>query len=68
MGSAILNCILRTRLDLGMLSSMSATGSCDDNAVVESFSEPFKVSSIGNEVFAGEDELKSLVFEYVEPF
>ncbi|MGK0239089.1 MAG: putative transposase [Candidatus Pelagisphaera sp.] len=53
---------------LGMLSSMSAKGNCYDNAAMESFYGRFKVSSIGNEVFADEDELKSVVFEYVEPF
>jgi len=53
---------------LGMLSSMSAKGNCYDNAAMESFFGRFKVSSIGNEVFADEDELKSVVFEYVEPF
>ncbi len=53
---------------LGMLSSMSAKGNCYDNAAMESFYGRFKVSSIGNEVFADEDELKSVVFEYIEPF
>ena len=53
---------------LGMLSSMSAKGNCYDNAAMESFYGRFKVSSIGNEVFADEDELKAVVFEYIEPY
>jgi len=53
---------------LGMLSSMSAKGNCYDNAAMESFYGRFKVSSVGNEVFADEDELKAVVFEYVEPY
>ena len=53
---------------LGMLSSMSAKGNCYDNAAMESFYGRFKVSSIGNEVFADEDELRAVVFDYVEPF
>jgi putative transposase len=53
---------------LGMLSSMSAKGNCYDNAAMESFYGRFKVSSIGNEVFADEDELKAVLFEYIEPY
>jgi transposase InsO family protein len=58
--------LLQTKL--GMLSSMSAKGNCYDNAAMESFYGRFKVSSVGNEVFAGQEELKAVVFEYVEPF
>ena len=53
---------------LGMLSSMSAKGNCYDNAAMESFYGRFKVSSVGNEIFADADELKAVVFEYIEPF
>ena len=53
---------------LGMLSSMSAKGNCYDNAAMESFYGRFKVSSIGNEVFADEDKLKAVVFEYIKPY
>ena len=53
---------------LGMFSSMSAKGNCYDNAAMKTFYGRFKISSIGNEVFTDEDEFKSVVFEYVEPF
>ena len=53
---------------LDMLSSMSAKSNCYDKAAMESFNGRFKESSIGNEVFDDEDELKAVVFKYVEPF
>jgi transposase InsO family protein len=51
-----------------MLSSMSAKGNCYDNAAMESFFGRFKVSTVRDEVYPGESSLRSVVFEYVEPF
>lgn len=55
-------------LSLSMLPSMSAKGNCYDNAAMESFFGRFKVSTVRGAVFAGESELRSTVFEYVEVF
>lgn len=53
---------------LGMLPSMSAKGNCYDNAAMESFFGRFKTSTVRGMTFAGESELRSTVFEYVEVF
>lgn len=53
---------------LGMTQSMSAKGNCYDNAAMESFYGRFKTSSVRGEVFASEEELRTLVFEYIELF
>ena len=53
---------------LGMTSSMSARGNCYDNAAMESFYGRFKTSTIRDRQFAGEAQLREVVFEYIEPF
>ena len=53
---------------LGMQSSMSARGNCYDNAAMESFYGRFKTSTIRNRVLADGEEVRAVVFEYIEPF
>ena len=48
--------------------SMSAKGNCYDNAAMESFYGRYKTSSVRDQVFAGEDQARSNVFEYIELF
>lgn len=54
--------------DYGMLSSMSAKGNCYDNAAMESFFGRFKVSTVRDEIYPDEATLRSVAFEYIEPF
>ena len=51
-----------------MKSSMSAKGNCYDNAAMESFYGRYKTSSVRKHVFAGEDEVRTNAFEYIERF
>jgi putative transposase len=53
---------------LGMQPSMSAKGNCYDNAAMESFFGRFKTSTIRDRVLADENEVRAVVFEYIEPF
>jgi len=53
---------------LGMTPSMSAKGNCYDNAAMESFFGRFKTSTIRDREFAREEELRAVVFAYIEPF
>jgi len=48
----------------GMIQSMSGKGNCYDNAAMESFYGRFKTGR----TFSDEGELRSLVFQYIEPF
>ena len=51
-----------------MKPSMSGKGNCYDNAAMESFYGRYKSSSVSNQVFAGEAELRAHVFDYIELF
>ena len=53
---------------LGMQSSMSARGNCYDNAAMESFFGRFKTSTIQDRILVDEDDVRAVVFEYIEPF
>ncbi|HVS63531.1 MAG TPA: IS3 family transposase, partial [Thermoanaerobaculia bacterium] len=52
---------------LGMTASMSRTGNCYDNAVVESFFDSLK-TEIGRELFDSREHARQEVFEYIEVF
>jgi putative transposase len=59
----------RELLDLhGMESSMSRTGNCYDNAVVESFWGKLKTEMVYHRRFATKEEARAAVFEYIEMF
>jgi putative transposase len=50
----------------GLLCSMSARGNCYDNACAESFFHSLKVEAIHGERFATREEMRQVVFEYIE--
>jgi putative transposase len=50
----------------GLLCSMSAKGSCYDNACAESFFHTLKVEAIHGERFATREHMRQTVFEYIE--
>ena len=52
---------------LGMVVSMSRTGNCYDNAVVESFFDSLK-TEIGDELFESRAHARRELFEYIEVF
>lgn len=54
--------------DNEMKSSMSAKGNCYDNAAMESFYGRFKTSTVKGEVFKNGEQLRAVVFEYIELF
>jgi putative transposase len=59
----------RELLDLnGMEASMSRTGNCYDNAVVESFWGKLKTEMVYHRRFATKEEARAAVFEYIEMF
>ena len=59
----------RQLLDLhGMIASMSRTGNCYDNAVVESFWGKLKTEMVYHRKFTTREEAKAAVFEYIEVF
>ena len=59
----------RELLDLhGMQASMSRTGNCYDNAVVESFWGKLKTEMVYHARFATREEARAAVFEYIEMF
>ena len=58
----------RALLDNGIQASMSRSGNCWDNAVIESFFARLKVESVHAESFETLDEAYSSVFEYIERF
>lgn len=52
----------------GITVSMSRTGNCYDNAMVESFWGKLKCELVHHEHFATKEEAKAAVFEYIEMF
>lgn len=52
----------------GMEASMSRTGNCYDNAVVESFWGKLKTEMVNHERFATKARARAAVFEYIEMF
>ena len=52
----------------GIESSMSRTGNCYDNAVVESFWGKLKTEMVYHEHFATKAQARAAVFEYIEMF
>jgi putative transposase len=46
--------------------SMSRTGNCFDNAMMESFFATLKVECVADQVFASRAEAKTILFEYME--
>jgi putative transposase len=54
--------------EYGMTASMSRTGDCWDNAVIESFFGTLKTESIFFEKFSNREEAKTKIFEYIEVF
>ena len=58
----------RLLTSFSMKPSMSGKGNCYDNAAMESFYGRYKSSSVNNQVFAGEAELRAHVFDYIELF
>lgn len=59
----------RELLDLnGMEVSMSRTGNCYDNAMVESFWGKLKTEMVNHKVFTTKQEARAAIFEYIEMF
>jgi putative transposase len=59
----------RELLDLhGVRASMSRTGNCYDNAMVESFWGKLKTEMVYHEHFATKTQARAAVFEYIEVF
>jgi transposase InsO family protein len=58
----------RTLARYGIVQSMSRTGNCWDNAVVESFFSSLKSELIGTSRYATRAEAKAAIFEYIEIF
>jgi putative transposase len=54
--------------DRGIVCSMSRTGNCYDNAVMESFWATFKVEEIYRQNYATRDQARQSAFEYIELF
>lgn len=52
--------------DHELRSSMSAKGHCYDNACAESFFHSLKVEAIHGEKFRTREEMREVVFEYIE--
>jgi len=52
----------------GMRASMSRTGDCYDNAVVESFWDKLKTEMVYHEQFATKAQARAAIFEYIEAF
>ncbi len=48
--------------------SMSRTGNCYDNAMMESFFATLKVECVADQVFASRAEAKMVLFEYIEVY
>lgn len=48
--------------------SMGATGSCYDNAIIETFFHTLKVEAIHGERFETREELERTIFDYIECF
>ncbi|MFW6278184.1 MAG: IS3 family transposase, partial [Halorhodospira sp.] len=54
--------------DYGLISSMSAKGSCYDNACNESFFRSLKVEALHGESFPTRASMRQAVFEYIEGY
>lgn len=54
--------------DLGLEASMSRSGCCYDNAVMESFFHSLKVEFVHHEKFASKQQAKQAIFEWIEVF
>lgn len=52
----------------GLLPSMSRTGHCTDNAVVESFFHTLKTELVAFEDYRTREQARSSLFEYIELF
>ena len=52
----------------GMTCSMSRSGDCWDNAMVESFFSTLKTELVGADVFPSREIARSVVFEWIESF
>lgn len=52
----------------GFLCSMSGTGNCYDNAVMESFYHSLKVELIHDQQYKTREEAKKAIFDYIELF
>lgn len=52
----------------GMTASMSRSGNCYDNAVIESFFGTLKTELVHHEHYATREQARSSIFEYVEVF
>ena len=52
----------------GVVASMSRTGNCDDNAVIESFWGKLKTEMVYQERFATKAQARAAVLEYIELF
>jgi transposase InsO family protein len=55
-------------LDAGITPSMSRTGDCWDNAVVESFFSTLKQELVYRTTFANHDAARTALFQYIEGF
>jgi transposase InsO family protein len=54
--------------ELGIESSMSRSGCCYDNAVMESFFHSLKVEFVHDQKFATKQQAKDAIFEWIEVF
>ena len=54
--------------DLGLEASMSRSGCCYDNAVMESFFHTLKTEFVNHEKFATKQQAKDAIFEWIEVF
>ncbi|MCF6768229.1 IS3 family transposase, partial [Thiotrichales bacterium 19S11-10] len=52
----------------GLVCSMSSSGNCYDNAVMESFYHSLKVELIYDQRYKSRDEAKRAIFDYIEIF
>ena len=67
-GSQYTSADYRKRLEeFGMVASMSGTGNCFDNAVVESFFDSLK-TEIGYDLFDSFEHASRELFDYIEVF
>ena len=52
----------------GFYQSMSSTGNCYDNAIIESFFATLKKEHVFHERFETRDEARTSIFKYIEMF
>lgn len=55
-------------IEHGLVCSMSGSGNCYDNAVMESFYHSLKVELIHNQKYATREEAQKAIFDYIEVF